>query len=77
MKLNIFGKLTDIFRGNEYDFPLQNETNVSEIKSQLSEKFPELKEATFLVIVNGVKAEDEHPVSGEAEIALLPPYSRG
>lgn len=76
MKLKIFGKLTDIFKTDEYEFPY-NPACVSELRSQLYEKFPEMKETTFLIVVNGMKAENEHLISGEAEIALLPPYSGG
>ncbi|WP_449388055.1 MoaD/ThiS family protein [Chryseobacterium lineare] len=77
MKLKIFGKLIDIFKVEEYDLPLHNTTSVAELRSQLFEKFPELGKTTFLVVVNGVKAENQHLISGEAEIALLPPYSGG
>ena len=77
MKLKIFGKLTDIFNGNEYDLDSKNVTSVSELKVKLFEKFPELKESTFLIIVNGVKANDSKIISIPSEIALLPPYSGG
>lgn len=77
MKLKIFGKLTDIFNGNEYDLDSENVKSVSELKVKLFEKFPDLKESTFLIIVNGVKANDSETISKPSEIALLPPYSGG
>lgn len=77
MKLKIFGKLTDIFNGNEYDLDSENVKSVSELKVKLFEKFPDLKESTFLIIVNGVKANDSETISQPSEIALLPPYSGG
>lgn len=77
MKLKIFGKLTDIFHGNKYDLDSENEKSVSELKVNLYEKFPELKESTFLIIVSGVKANDDEMIPENAEIALLPPYSGG
>lgn len=77
MKLKIFGKLTDIFHGNEYDLDSENIKSVSELKIKLYEKFPDLKESTFLIIVNGVKASDNETISETSEIALLPPYSGG
>ena len=77
MKLKIFGKLTDIFNGNEYDLDSENVKSVSELKVKLFEKFPELKESTFLIIVNGVKANDRKIIYIPSEIAFLPPYSGG
>lgn len=77
MKLKIFGKLTDIFSGNEYDLNSENVNSVANLKSKLFEIFPELKESTFLIIVNGEKSDDEKLIPKDAEIALLPPYSGG
>ncbi|MBB6330916.1 molybdopterin converting factor small subunit [Chryseobacterium sediminis] len=77
MTLKIFGKLTDIFKKDQYDLDTENISNVSDLKKVLNEKFPALKDLTFLIVVNGVKAEDSEPISGDAEIALLPPYSGG
>ncbi|MDR3025070.1 MoaD/ThiS family protein [Chryseobacterium sp.] len=77
MTLKIFGKLTDIFKNSQYDLDTEKINNVSDLKKLLYEKFPALKELIFLIVVNGVKAEDGEPISGDAEIALLPPYSGG
>ena len=38
MKLKIFGKLADIFHGNEYDLDSENVKSVSELKVKLFEK---------------------------------------
>ena len=35
MKLKIFGKLADIFNGNEYDLDSENVTSVLELKVKL------------------------------------------
>ena len=77
MKLKIFGKLADIFHGNEYDLDSENVKSVSELKVKLFEKFPELTESPFFIIVNGVKANARNIISIPSEIALLPPYSGG
>ncbi|MFS4428737.1 MoaD/ThiS family protein [Chryseobacterium sp. S90] len=77
MTLKIFGKLTDIFKNVQYDLDTEKINTVSDLKKLLYEKFPALKELTFLIVMNGVKAEDEQSISGDAEIALLPPYSGG
>lgn len=77
MKLKIFGKLTDIFNGNEYDFPVEKNISVFELKQKLAEKFPELIETTYLIAVNEVQTTDDAIVSDISEIVLLPPYSGG
>lgn len=77
MTLKIFGKLTDIFQGNEYNFPLKESKTTAELKNQLAEQFPQLKEMTYLIIVNGEKAENDAIISENMEIALLPPFSGG
>ncbi|AYM99165.1 MULTISPECIES: MoaD/ThiS family protein [Chryseobacterium] len=77
MKLKIFGKLTDIFTTDEYNFSLENIKSIAELKLMLEKEFPKLKETTYLVAVNGTKAENTQAISNVSEIALLPPYSGG
>ncbi|WP_106917606.1 MoaD/ThiS family protein [Chryseobacterium aurantiacum] len=77
MKIKIFGKLTDLFGGKVYDLPSENITSVSDLKSKLVEKLPELAQTNYLVVVNGVKAENSTLLFETSEIALLPPYSGG
>lgn len=77
MKLKIFGKLTEIFNTGEYNFSLGNITSIAELKLMLDQKFPELKETTFLVAVDGIKADNNQLISDASKIALLPPYSGG
>ncbi|MCJ8154559.1 MoaD/ThiS family protein [Chryseobacterium sp. SSA4.19] len=77
MKLKIFGKLTDLFNGNDYDLDSEDISSVSDLKNRLYEKFPALKESTFLVVVNGIKSDDDTSINKNSEIALLPPYSGG
>jgi len=77
MKLKIFGKLTDIFTTDEYNFSLESIKSVAELKLMLEKEFPKLKETTYLVAVDGAKAENIQAISNESEIALLPPYSGG
>ena len=43
----------------------------------LDKEFPRLKETTFLVAVDGLKADNNQLISDTSEIALLPPYSGG
>lgn len=77
MKLKIFGKLTDIFKTNEYIFSLENTTSIAKLKLMLEKEFPTLKETTYLIAVDGAKAGNTQEISNASEIALLPPYSGG
>lgn len=77
MKLKIFGKLTEIFNTDEYNFSLENNISIAELKLMLDKEFPRLKETTFLVAVDGIKADNTQLISDASEIALLPPYSGG
>lgn len=77
MKIKIFGKLTDIFKGNEYNFSLEDPISATEFKVKLEAQFMELKQTTYLIILNGKKAENEDTLTENSEIALLPPYSGG
>lgn len=77
MKLKIFGKLTDIFKTDEYNFSLENIKSIDDLKLMLQKEFPQLKETTYLVAVDGTKAENTQAISNASEIALLPPYSGG
>ncbi|WP_374444379.1 MoaD/ThiS family protein [Epilithonimonas sp.] len=77
MKLKIFGKLTEIFNTDEYYFSLENNISIAELKLMLDKEFPRLKETTFLVAVDGLKADNNQLISDTSEIALLPPYSGG
>lgn len=77
MKLKVFGKLTEIFNTGEYSFSLESITSIAELKLMLEKEFPKLKETTFLVAVDGIKADNTKSISDASEIALLPPYSGG
>lgn len=76
MKIKIFGKLTDVFGTSQYECDFNGEY-VSELKNYLEETFSELKNATYFIVINGTKAEENGQLPKEAEIALLPPYSGG
>lgn len=77
MKLKVFGKLTEIFNTVEYNFSLENITSIAELKLMLEKEFPKLKQTTFLVAVDGIKADNNQLISDASEIGLLPPYSGG
>ncbi|TWP29061.1 molybdopterin converting factor [Apibacter muscae] len=76
MKIKIFGKLTDIFKTEEYHLD-KEENFVIELRNQLEKKFPQLKTSTYLIVINEEIKQDSDTIPENAEIALLPPYSGG
>ncbi len=77
MKIKIFGKLTDVFECAEYCIYIGAVCTVSILKSILEEQFSSLKGMTYIVVVNGMIADNEIEIFENSELALLPPYSGG
>ncbi len=50
---------------------------VGELKAQLFEKYPMLRDRKFQVAVNQQIVEDTLPIPPQAEVALLPPFAGG
>lgn len=76
--IKAFGATKDIFGKRELTFEVDGEPTVARLRSQLEQKFPELKELKSLfVAVNHEYAEDHHVLNPADEIALIPPVSGG
>jgi len=50
---------------------------VGELKNQLLEKYPMLRDRKFKVAINQQIADDALPIPPQAEVALLPPFAGG
>jgi molybdopterin synthase sulfur carrier subunit len=75
--LKTFGITRDILGGKEVVFEMDG-GKVSELKSELMLRFPEMKTLNSLLIaVNNNYAEDDLIISEADEIALIPPVSGG
>jgi len=74
-RLQIFGKLTDIFGADNYT--IEPAATVSELKEKLEQAFPQLVNCVYLVVVNDEIAPENSSIPSDAEVALLPPYSGG
>lgn len=75
--LKTFGITRDILGGKEVVFEMDG-VKVSELKSELMLRFPEMKTLNSLLIaVNNNYAEDDLIISEADEIALIPPVSGG
>ncbi len=75
MDIKIFGQLTDIF--SQEKISVENVADVNELKDHLLKSFPALAEKTFVIAVNRKITHENISLSGDAEIALLPPFSGG
>ncbi len=75
IKVKIFGKLTDIFKAEEYS--VDEVSTVSELQDRLEQTFPNLKTHTYLLVVNNEVVKKDESIPSGAEVALLPPYSGG
>ena len=75
MRIQIFGKLTDIFGADNYT--IESAAAVSDLKEKLEQTFPQLKNYVYLTVVNDEIAQENASIPSDAEIALLPPYSGG
>ena len=77
MKIQPFGKLTDIIREEETVVP--RVSGWFELQSYLFHKYPSLKEEKFTVALNlSIKnREEDFTISENDEISLMPPFSGG
>lgn len=50
---------------------------VGELKNQLLEKYPMLRDRKFQIAVNQQIADEAYPIPPQAEVALLPPFAGG
>jgi molybdopterin converting factor subunit 1 len=76
-KIKTFGIARDILGNKELIVEI-NGTKVSDLRNELSEKYPKLKSLKSLFIaVNQSYAEDHMELNDSDEIALIPPVSGG
>lgn len=54
-----------------------DELTVGELRSQLLEKYPILRDRKFQIAVNQQIVDEEYPIPPQAEVALLPPFAGG
>lgn len=60
---------------SEFKFPYQKDSD--ELLKALNNKFPFLAELKFSLAVDKQLVQDNIPLKGNEEIALLPPFSGG
>ena len=73
-----FGIAKDILGLSETTMSLEKSLSISELKSKLSEKFPEFEKLrSFSLAVNQEYQEDDFMIKENDEIAIIPPVSGG
>ncbi|MEO6685156.1 MAG: MoaD/ThiS family protein [Dyadobacter sp.] len=79
MSINIlyFGMLAEISQQAKESLSGKENMTVGDLKQQLFEKYPEMREKKFNVAVNQQIGDDTTIIPLSAEIALLPPFAGG
>ncbi|MCM8804450.1 MAG: MoaD/ThiS family protein [Candidatus Omnitrophica bacterium] len=75
MKVLFFGKLKEITKKSEME--IKGIKDLSELKSFLYKKFPEIEREIFFIAVNQKICDGDTDLKEEDEIAFLPPISGG
>lgn len=75
MKILFFGVLSELTGSQSIDMKYTG--SVKDLKNQLGSLYPELVKQTFQVAVNQNIASDETHLTGNEEVALLPPFAGG
>jgi molybdopterin synthase sulfur carrier subunit len=75
MKILFFGVLSELTGSASIDFKYTG--SVSSLKNQLSDLYPELANHSYQVAVNQNIASEDTMLSGNEDVALLPPFAGG
>jgi molybdopterin converting factor subunit 1 len=80
MDVLLFGIAKDIVGKSEFQVPMDDDVpkSVQALKDYMIKKFPDFgKLSSFAVAVNSEYAQDDVPLNGNDEIAIIPPVSGG
>ncbi|MFN0016143.1 MAG: MoaD/ThiS family protein [Saprospiraceae bacterium] len=72
----VFGKLTDILLPQQWELAA-GQTTVGSVRTRLETEFPALKGMRYRMAVDQKIATEDMPLTENAEVALLPPFSGG
>jgi molybdopterin synthase sulfur carrier subunit len=76
LTINYFGMIAEAVGSSKADFDLRGR-NVSDLKSELGNTFPELLGMSYQIAVNQKLVSSETVISEQDEIAVLPPFAGG
>jgi sulfur-carrier protein len=72
-----FGMLAEATGHPAETWEVTEPLSVGQLREQLAQKYPALRDRKFQVAVNQQIAETSTPISTNAEVALLPPFAGG
>ena len=76
LKIKYFGMAAEASARSQEE--LENQyTNIKELKTALSTKYPKLASINFKMAVNHSLVGENYSLTGNEEIALLPPFAGG
>lgn len=77
MKVLYFVEIKEILAKQSEEIPLDNTLTVEQLKINLLEQYPALKNKTYQVAVNEEFVKDDDIVRQNDTVALIPPVSGG
>jgi molybdopterin synthase sulfur carrier subunit len=75
MKVQVYGRLTDIMGNKKFD--PEGVENTDQLKKKLLYLYPELSGIDYAVAVNNQIVRGTYPLKKEDVVSLLPPFSGG
>ncbi len=78
IKLLLFGITTDLLGTSSLEIEVQSDSSIAELKTNLLEKFPQLKNInSYTIAVNESYASDYLVLQENDVVAIIPPVSGG
>lgn len=78
IKTLFFGITTDLVNASELEIDIDENTSIKDFKSNLKDKFPNLKNInSYAIAVNEAYANDELLLTTGDVVAVIPPVSGG
>lgn len=76
LTINYFGMIAEAVGSSKSDFELRGK-NVSDLKNELENTFPELLGMSYQIAVNQKLVLTDTEIKEQDEIAVLPPFAGG
>ena len=78
MKVLAFGVVKDIFSNSIVDIDIEDVATVTQLKTLLEEKYPQLNQlGSYMIAVNNEYASINEVIREGDEVAIIPPVSGG
>lgn len=71
----LFGQLAELAGASNVEF--DGVADTASLQQQLHRRMPALAATTYRIAVNKIIVTENTPLSGDATVALLPPFSGG